>query len=82
MKRLAGSEPYDVVLMGYRVPGTDGVKLIRFIRALEHRMTAAVVMVTDNCEVTEEAKAAGVDEVLLKPVNTNALVWAVDKHVA
>ena len=40
MKRLAGSEPYDVVLIGYRVPGTDGLKLVRFIRALEHRMTA------------------------------------------
>jgi hypothetical protein len=32
--------------------------------------------------MTEQAKAAGVDEVLLKPVNTNALVWAVDKHIA
>ena len=68
--------------MCYRVPGTDGVKLVRFIRALEHRMTAAVVMVTGNRDVTEEAKAAGVGEVLLKPVNTNALVWAVDNHVA
>ena len=40
------------------------------------------MMVTGNSDVIEEAKAAGVDEVLLKPVNTNALVWAVDKHVA
>lgn len=55
--------------------------IIRFIRALEHRLTAAVVMVTSNCDVTEEAKASGVDEVLLKPINTNALVWAVDKQV-
>jgi CheY-like chemotaxis protein len=45
-------------------------------------MTAAVVMVTSNREATEEANAAGADEVLLKPINTNALVWAVDKHVA
>lgn len=81
MERLAGSEPYDVVLLGYRVPGTDGVKLVRFIRALEHRMTAAVVMVTGNGDVMEEAKAAGADEVLLKPVNTNALAWAVDKQI-
>lgn len=81
MERLAGSEPYDVVLLGHRMPGTDGVKLVRFIRALEHRMTAAVVMVTGNGDVTEEAKAAGADEVLLKPVNTNALAWAVDELV-
>ena len=49
--------------------------------ALEHRMTAAVVMVTGNRDVTEEAKAVGVDEVLLKQVIPTALVWAVDKHV-
>ncbi len=81
MERLAGSEPYDVVLLSYRVPGTDGVTLVRFIRALDHRGRTAVVMVTGNGEVAEQAKAAGADEVLLKPINPNALVWAVDKHV-
>ncbi|MEK6287877.1 MAG: response regulator [Acidobacteriota bacterium] len=81
MGRLAGSEPYDAVLLSYNVPGTDGVKLVRFIRSLEHRMMTAVVMVTGNGEVTDQAKAAGADEVLLKPVNPNALVWAVDKQV-
>lgn len=81
LERLAGSEPYDVVLLSYHVPGTDGVKLVRFIRALDHRLTAAVVMVTGNSAVTEQAKAAGADEVLLKPINPNALVCAVDKHV-
>src|SRR5713226_9253397 len=74
MQRLAGSEPYDAVLLSYRVQGTDGVKLVRFIRALEHRRTTAVVVVAGNREVTEQARAAGTDEVLLKPVNPNALV--------
>jgi CheY-like chemotaxis protein len=32
-------------------------------------------------EITEEALAAGADEVLLKPINPNALVWVVDKLV-
>jgi CheY-like chemotaxis protein len=45
-------------------------------------MMTAVVMVTGNGEVTDQAKAAGADEVLLKPVNPNALVWAVDKQVS
>jgi len=81
MDRLAGSAPYDVVLLSYRVPGADGVKLVRFIRALEHRVTAAVVMVTGTSRVAEQARAAGADDVLLKPVNPNALVWAVDEQV-
>ncbi|MEK6322795.1 MAG: response regulator [Acidobacteriota bacterium] len=81
IERLAGDKPYDVILLGYRVPGTNGVQLVRFIRALDHRRMTAVVMVTGSDEVTEEALAAGADEVLLKPVNPNALVSAVDKLV-
>ena len=81
MDRLVSIERYDVVLLGYRVRGTHGVQLVRFIRALEHRTTTAVIMVTGSAEVTDEALAAGADEVLLKPINPNTLVWVVEKHV-
>jgi len=77
--QLAGSAPYDVVLLSYQVPGTNGVELVRYVRGLEHRRTCAVVMVTGSGDVTEQARAAGADEVLLKPVNPNALIWTVDK---
>jgi len=40
-----------------------------------------VVMLTASSEITEEAFAAGADEVLLKPINPNTLVWLVDKLV-
>lgn len=82
LERLAGNKPYEVILLSYRVPGTNGVQLVRFIRSLDHRRMTAVVMVTGSGEVTEEALAAGADEVLLKPINPNALVLAVDKHVS
>ena len=83
MEQLGGSKTYDAILLSYRVPGTDGIQLVRLIRMLEHLRTAAVVMVTGVGEVTEdEALAAGADEVQVKPVNPNALVWAVDKHVS
>jgi len=81
MDRLVRKEHYDVVILGNRVPGTDGLQLVRFIRALEHRRTTAVVMVTGSAEGTDEALAAGADEVLLKPINPNSLLWAVEKHV-
>lgn len=79
--RLAGNQQYDAILVGDRVSGTNGVQLVRLIRTLEHRRTTAVVLVTAKEEVTESALAAGADEVLIKPVNPYALVWAVDKHV-
>lgn len=82
IERLSGNEPYDVILLSYRVPGTTGVQLVRLIRSFEHREMTAVVMVTGSDEVTDEALAAGADEVLLKPINPNALTWVVDKLVS
>jgi CheY-like chemotaxis protein len=83
MEKLGEIKSYDAILLSYRVPGTDGIQLVRFIRMLEHLRTTAVVMVTGVGEVNqEEALAAGFDHVLFKPVNPNALVWAVDKHVS
>ena len=82
MRQVAGSEPNDLILLSYQMPGTDGVQLTRFIRSLEHRMTTAVVMLTSSGEITDEAKAAGVDEVLIKPVNVSTLIWTANKHVS
>jgi DNA-binding response OmpR family regulator len=82
IERLAGDQHYDAILLGYRVPGANGVHLVRLIRSLEHRKTTAVIMVTGCGEVKEEALAAGADEVLVKPINPHAMVWAVDKHVS
>ncbi len=78
---LAGNKPYDIILLSYRVPGTTGVQLVRLIRTLEHRRMTVVVIVTGTDEVTDEALAAGADEVLVKPINPNALIWVVDKLV-
>ncbi|HWO00199.1 MAG TPA: response regulator [Blastocatellia bacterium] len=82
IERLSGDEHYDAIVLSNRVPGTTGVELVRLIRSLEHRKMTAVVMVTGSGEIMEEALAAGADEVLLKPINPHALVWAVDKHVS
>ncbi|HSB12213.1 MAG TPA: response regulator [Blastocatellia bacterium] len=81
LNRLAGDDRYDAVVLGYHVPGTDGAGLVKFLRSLEHRRTTAVVMVTGDDHGKEAGLAAGADEVLIRPVNPYALIWAVDKHV-
>ena len=82
VERIAGPDTYDAVLLGYHVPGTTGVQLVRLIRSFEHRMMAALVVLTDSGEITEDALAAGADEVVLKPLNPHALVLVVEKHVS
>ena len=78
---LAGHKAYNAILLSYHVPGTTGVQLVRFIRSLPHRRMAAVIMLTGSDEVTDEALSAGADEVLLRPINPNALLWVVNKLV-
>lgn len=39
-------------------------------------------MVTGTREIVEEALAVGADAVLLKPVNPNALIFAVERHAS
>lgn len=41
-----------------------------------------MVVIAERNEVREEILAAGADELFLKAVNPNALLWVVDKHVA
>ena len=45
IERLSEDEHYDAILLGYQVPGTTGVQLVRLIRSLEHRKMTAVVMI-------------------------------------
>ena len=81
IQRLTGEWPYDSILVG-RVSGTDEVQLVGLIRGFAHGKTAAVVVITERNEVREEILAAGADELFLKPVNPNALICSVDKHVS
>ena len=80
---LAGSAPYDAVLVNNRLHGMSGVELITRIRALAHRNNVPIVMVTGSGEVdvVAAALAAGADDVLYKPVDVVILVDTVNKCV-
>lgn len=80
MARVAGSEACDLVLLSHYSAGIDALQLARFIRSLEHRMTTAIVIIAGSAEITDEAKAAGVDEILIKPVKVSSLIMAVNRH--
>ena len=72
-----GAEPADLLVVDYRMPGPNGVQVVRRARAL--RPEIPVVMITGHGtpEVLAEAHAAGVTGVLLKPFAPAALVEAV-----
>jgi DNA-binding response OmpR family regulator len=80
---LAGSAPYDAVLVNNRLHGMSGVELIARIRAFAHRKNVPIVMVTGvgSVDVVAAALAAGADDVLYKPVDVVILVDTVNKCI-
>jgi two-component system sensor histidine kinase/response regulator len=76
VRRAADSgKPYDVVYLDWRMPGVDGIETARRIRQLSLDTAPMILMVTayGREEVIKEAQAAGIDNVLVKPVSPSIL---------
>jgi signal transduction histidine kinase/DNA-binding response OmpR family regulator/HPt (histidine-containing phosphotransfer) domain-containing protein len=74
-RAAADGAPYDVVYLDWRMPGMDGMETARRIRALGLDATPIFLMVTayGREEVLKDAEAAGIRNVLVKPVNPSIL---------
>jgi two-component system, sensor histidine kinase len=80
-----GTAAYDLVLMDLRMPGMDGLRTVRAIRALSSAM-ASVPIVALSGNVTAEDRVAcrdaGVSDVLQKPVSAERLDAAIAAALA
>ena len=67
--RHARREPYDLLLVDWRMPEMDGVETTRRIRAIAGSDTPIIILTSYNWDdVVEEARAAGVDTFVPKPL--------------
>ena len=67
---LVGSEDFDGVLVDNGLPDLSGVELIRLLRADPRTLTTPLVLFTGSSspEVERDARRAGADDYLAKPV--------------
>jgi len=67
---LVGAEQFDAVLIDNGLPDLSGVKLIRLLRTDPRTLTTPLVLFTgtDSAEVERDARRAGSDDYLAKPV--------------
>ena len=81
--RRVGDRPFDVALIDWQMPGMDGVALARAIRA-EVGSEVPLIMVSayDWAEIEAEARAAGVDGFVAKPLFRSTLYRALARFAA
>jgi len=67
--RHARREPYSLILVDWRMPEMDGVETTRQIRAAVGTETPVIILTSYSWdEIADEAKAAGVDTFVAKPL--------------
>lgn len=69
----------DLLLSDVRMPGMDGLELVRTVRAEEIALEHAVLISGFNDLVMRDAYDAGVETILQKPIAMEVLLEAVDK---
>ena len=67
--RHGRQEDYDLILIDWRMPEMDGVETTRQIRSIVGSNTPIIILTSFNWdEIAEEAKEAGVDTFVAKPL--------------
>jgi CheY-like chemotaxis protein len=75
----AQRQPYDVALLDLRMPGMDGLALCRQLKRLHPAMLAMLITGFATPSLGEEARAAGVRQVLCKPIAFPELLSLVEE---
>ncbi|GAA4447866.1 hypothetical protein GCM10023189_04870 [Nibrella saemangeumensis] len=81
--QILEKEDFSILLLDINMPIMDGMECVRRVRALPQPQKAAVpiVAITGNAKnyTEEEFKAAGFNDVLVKPLNFDRLVEVVNQ---
>lgn len=79
---LIGKEPFDLILLDYRMPGMSGFDVFRQARAIRPEMAFTLVTGHGTPEIVAEATQMGFNSILLKPFTPTELRGAVEKALA
>jgi PAS domain S-box-containing protein len=71
----AQGEPYTLVFLDWQMPGMNGLETMRQLRACPLKKIPQIVMVTAHCDegVITDAEEAGLEDMIIKPVNVSVL---------
>ncbi len=73
LDRILSDAHYDLLLLDYDLPGTNGIELVHRARRLAHRSTTPIIVLSAT-PVEAAALKAGADQFLQKPQGVSTLV--------
>jgi CheY-like chemotaxis protein len=79
---LVRENPYNAVLLDYRMPGMNGAELCRRIRQRQPDVRAVFLTGFPTIDTVYPAMAAGGERVLAKPVKSAELVSTLEDELA
>ncbi len=79
---LGASEQPDLILLDMNMPGTNGIAIIRQLRAQPETSLIPVLMLSASPEIDMESqvRAAGGQGYLLKPINLKHLIEVIREY--
>jgi CheY-like chemotaxis protein len=64
---------YDIVITDYRLPGMDGLEFCKRLRAMRPRTLTVLITAYGSPALANEAGSVGIQELLEKPITTEAI---------
>ena len=66
LEKIKSGTQYDIILMDIIMPGMDGLELLKTIRDQKILPNSVIIMLTNQADDEEKAKAIGVDGYIIK----------------
>jgi two-component system response regulator (stage 0 sporulation protein F) len=79
---LMRKEPFDLLVLDYKMPGMSGFEVFQQARALHPGMAVVLVTGHGTPEIINEASRLGFNGILLKPFTSDELRGTVEKVLA
>lgn len=79
---IVRKEPFDLMVVDYKMPGMDGFQVFQQARTIRPEMTFVLVTGHATPEVVKSAEEMGFNGILLKPFTPSELREVVEKALA
>jgi len=77
-ERISDTNHYDLLLVDYDLPGLNGLKLVNMSRQIPHRCNMPIIVISATSREAD-AKEAGANLFLPKPVHISSLIQAIER---